>query len=229
VTAPDCLPSLRRAAAVLALSAVGALAGCAGRPDADPAREAGGAVPEGAQPAQPARPLAIVAGQRVVLVPVQRVAGGLLGVSAPALDAELAFALEERGLAARWTAAEAARRMASRNPTFTGDPGAIDLGVAEPRPGTELEEPAASQLRALAALADARYVVVPRELRADSTGGAARAVLGLVLVDTRRQQVLWAGETAGVPLADAAPAARAARAARIAAQFVDLVAAPPPP
>ena len=226
MTAPTRLPTrLPTAARRAVIVALGALAACASQSGADAAaREAGGTVAAAAPGAQPARPLAVVAGQRVVVVPVQRVAGhALLGVSAPALDAELAFALEERGLASRWTAAEGARRMASQNPTFTGDPGAIDLGPA--KVGEDLAEPAASQLRALAALADARYVVVPQELRADTPGGA-RAVLRVALVDTRRQQLLWAGETAGVPLADVAAAARAPR---VATQFVDLIAAPPPP
>ena len=222
VTAPSrSTPIVRSAAAAVLLAAAVACAGPPA-PNVTPA----GTAAVGEAPA-PTRPLAVVAAQRVVVTPVQRVVGdGTLGFDAAALDAELAFALGERGLGARWTAADAARRMARQNPTFTGDPGAVDFGVARPKAGDDLQEPAASQLRALAALADARYVVVPGEVRADTTGGAARAVLRVTLVDTRRQQVLWTGETEGVPLA-AVPAP--ARAARVAARFVDLIAAPPQP
>jgi hypothetical protein len=222
VTAPARpIPTVSAAAAAVLLVAAVA---CAGAPVPNPAPAGTAAAVAGAAPT---RPLALVAAQRVVVTPVQRVVGdATLGFDASALDAELGFALGERGLGSRWTAADAARRMARQNPTFTGDPGAVDFGVARPEAGDDLQEPAASQLRALAALADARYVVVPGEVRADSTGGAARAVLRVTLVDTRRQQVLWTGETEGVPLA-AVPAP--ARAARVAARFVDLIAAPPQP
>ena len=209
-----------------ALSLLAATIACAGAPGPDAgAREAEGAVAGGAtQPAE--RPLAAVAAQRVVVVPLQQAPEASAAVEAAAVDAELAFALEERGFGSRWTTAEGARRMARSNPTFTGDPGDVGLGGTPPKPGADLVEPTASQLRALAALADARYVVVPQALRADTTGGATRLRLRVTLVDTRRQQVLWTGETAGVPVADTPPAARPAR---IAAQFVDLIAAPPPP
>jgi hypothetical protein len=144
-------------------------------------------------------------------------------VDAAALDAEIAFALGERRAAAAWTGADAVRRLARSSAAYAGDPAALALPPDERlRGGAELLDPLASQLRALAALTDARYVVVPVALRAAGEGDARRAVLRVLLADVRGARVLWAGETAGVPLAGPP----AAIAARVAEQFADLVAAP---
>lgn len=177
------------------------------------------------------RPLAGLAGQRAILFPVQRVTGGAAaGLGADAamrgqLDDELAFALEERGLAGGWTTGPASVRLAARNPMYTADPRTLSVPAASLRRGDPIAEPLASQLRALAALADARYAVVPLELRVDAADGTTRALLRLALADVRLAQVLWAGETSSVDL----PAAPAALAARVAASFTDLIVAPPEP
>jgi hypothetical protein len=236
VTAPPSPRPRPRTALALLLALAGAA--CAAPPPGGPAgaREAGGSVAtSAAAPAagreatgQP-RPLAALAGQRALLLPVQQVVPGAdLGVTAPALDAELAFALEERGLAGTWTTAAAARRLAARNPSYAADPARLALPASgRLRAGDPVPEPLASQLRTLGALADARWAVLPEELRADpAAGGDASAVLRLLLVDVRLAQVLWAGGTAGVALATTSPAARAPR---VAAQFVDLIVAPPEP
>lgn len=226
MTAPSFPPFSFARACVRATLAL-LLVGCAAAPPpaAAPTSVPGGA--DGAAPPAAARPLAALAGQPTLLLPVQRVAGdAALGVTGEALDAELAFALEERGLPG-WTTAAAVRRVAARNAAYTGDPARLPAwGGPRPRAGDPVRDPLASALRSLAALADARFAVVPEELRVAGGEAGAQARLRLLVVDVRAAQVLWAGETAGVSLAD--PTA-AARATRVAVQFADLIVAPPEP
>ena len=87
----------------------------------------------------------------------------------------------------------------------------------------EVVEPLAGQLRSLVALNDARYVLVPAELRferAAQSAGAARAVLRVTVVDARMSRVRWAGDVAS----DTVSAFSPALAAGVAARLADLVA-----
>ncbi|HEU4630596.1 MAG TPA: hypothetical protein VFS08_12675 [Gemmatimonadaceae bacterium] len=227
---PASLPARAARRLIPLLAVLGA--GCAGAARGTPA--APSPATDAADPAArtgataEARPLAGLRGQRVLVLPVQHVsADDSLGLRAGALDAELAFALGERGLDATWAGAATARRLAAQNPTYASDPSVLPLSRSRPlRAGDRVEDPLASQLRALVALHDGRYVVIPTELRVDAAGGTRRAVLELALVDARGAEVRWAGATSGVPLDGTPPAARAAR---IAQQFVDLIAAPREP
>ena len=220
-----------RALAGSVLAALALLAGaCAGRAPASssaaPADAAAGRPPE------PARPLASLAGQKAILLPVQQVDGEGAGLVAPRrLDDDLAFALGERGLGGRWTTAAEARRMAGNNPSLSLTPETLPLPAAKRLgAGSQVQEPLAGQLRALAALADTRYAIVPLTLQlepaaAGSEVGAARVVLRLILVDVRGAQILWAGETSPVTVAPGSPALTA----RVAERFADLVVAPREP
>lgn len=189
-----------------------------------------------------AAPLAVFAAKRVVVVPVQRLRAGSLewsartGEPAPSLrrlDDEITFALAERGLGRLWMMPGEAARALRRNPTFDIDPLALDVGQFLVRPGRTSEDvtgPAAFQLRAIAALGEARYVLVPTELRferaapavptgVEALDGAGRALLRAVLVDTRLAQVLWRGEVASDVLTSPSPAIAASLASRLADLF----------
>jgi hypothetical protein len=199
----------------------------------------GGAMPEATAAPSPApaeRPLAGVARSGVLLFPAQRVelANGLAappgGTDAllRQLDAELAFAVGERGLGSAVAGASVAERLARTNPTYAMDPRALPLSVARPlQGGDEVQEPLASQLRAVSALADRRHAVVPVVLRLEpgAAAGSARATLRLALVDVRLSRVLWAGATEAVEVAYPS----AAVAPRTAARFADLLVAPREP
>ncbi|MHB1225147.1 MAG: hypothetical protein ACYC2G_14060 [Gemmatimonadaceae bacterium] len=237
---PSWLPELPLPIAAALLLAV---AGCsaAGR------RAAGDAVAPPTVTATPggeARPLSGLVSRRVLLLPVQGVeaapdvaAAGAAASLPAALDAELAFALGERGLGSLWTTAAGARRLATQNPGMGLEPGALPLPPARQLEGGAVLEPLAGQLRALAALADARYVVLPLTLQLSSAGGtdadrsgadpqpAARGTLRLLLVDVRAARILWSGATEPVELAVSSPAF----AARVADSFADLIAAPRAP
>lgn len=195
-------------------------------------------------PGNEARPLSDLASRRVLLLPVQRVERepGIPAAATAALptilDAELSFVLAERGLGSLWVTAAAARRMAAQNPGMGLEPAALPLPPPRQLERGPVLEPLSGQLRALAALADARYVIVPTALHlgaapafaaaggsSTTAGQVTRARLMLLLVDVRAAQILWAGSTEVVDLEPAAPAF----GATIASRFADLIAAPRSP
>ncbi len=128
--------------------------------------------------------------------------------------------------------------MAAQNPGMGLEPGSLPLPGPRQLERGPVKEPLSGQLRALAALADARYVIVPTALRLSAAPAAAgagstsvaisqgtRARLMLILVDVRSAQILWAGSTEEVEMEPSAPAL----GATIASRFADLIAAPPSP
>lgn len=143
-----------------------------------------------------------------------------------ALDDEIRYAFSERGLGRTWKFADDIERSALVNSGLVPDPRLVD--AAQLRPGRRLDawqlrDPLASQLRALVALSDARYVLYPVEVRvtggAGSGGnqaGAGRATLHAVVLDARRSQVVWAGDIAGASARALAPGVAADLAARLA-------------
>jgi hypothetical protein len=181
-----------------------------------------GVAPEPQALAASAGQLARFAGLKVMVLPAQAVAasdslgwragaGGDRALLA-ALDASLADSLGGRGLGTLWLFPPALARAASRNPTYLTDPAtmrALDaVRVALRKRDDPLMEPFASQLRALAGVTDARYALVPLELRIESilNGASARLVLRLALLDARGAQLTWVGEVAGDPAPRYAPA-----------------------
>lgn len=129
-----------------------------GSPDALPAQEGGDRI---------TRP---AAGVPTLVTPVQRAVplsdgGWLSGASSrrdllERMDAELSFALEGDERAAAWTSPRAVRRLAVRNPVLDVDPRHLAVD-ALPEAGEKLPDALHGQLRGLAALADARYVLLP--------------------------------------------------------------------
>jgi hypothetical protein len=185
------------------------------------------------------RPLSTLAAQRLVVLPVQYLReGDSLGWSSAAgspreylrtVDSEITFAVKERGVEGMWVFPEQVARSARRNVGYSADPYA--LAAQSLRPGVKrkqemLREPLATQLRSIVAFTEARYALVPVELRfergAGAEGAVGRAVLHLVLVDARRSRPVWAIEVASEP----APSFSPALAASVAEHLADLIAAP---
>lgn len=140
---------------------------------------------------------------RVVIVPAQLwradTAGWSRAVSWQAtragLDSAVQAVLEERGMARKWAYPADVVRAARRNPIYASDPYALGVGRwrnTPPAAGEELPGVLADNLRSITALGDARYALIPVELRA--VGDAV--VLRLVLVDTRARTVTWAADLA---------------------------------
>ncbi|GAC1651229.1 MAG: hypothetical protein NVS4B3_11470 [Gemmatimonadaceae bacterium] len=208
----------------LALGAVVVLAACGG--SARPTDEL--------QP-EPARPFGSLAAQRVVVLPARYLRGDTIGWAdqvgpsrdyLKTVDAEVAFALGERGLKTQWVFAEELARNAKRNPGYAADPYALTADFL--RAGTrydkpELVEPFATQVRSLTAIVDgARFALFPLEVRFQGTRDLARAILRVALVDTRSSRLMSAVEVASDPVSRLTPAVAATLALRLA----DLVAAP---
>jgi hypothetical protein len=225
-----------RASAIALAITLLAIAGCAGNGPRSPSVSSGGS--ETYRGAPSGRPLAAYAGQRVAVLPLQSVRrddalgwGAQLGSSdttLAAVDTAVARAMKERGLGA-WVGAAAVARAARMNPTYAPDPHSLPLALlapAERRPDIPIADPLASQLRTLAALSDARFLLLPLQLRVEprqqdgkTTGG--RAVLELALIDARLAQLLWRGSVSS----DVAAAFSPALATEAAARVPDLVVA----
>jgi hypothetical protein len=187
------------------------------------------------QAAQPAvsRPLATLAGQRVVLTPVYRLReGDAMGWGAQiprsrellrALDTALAAELAQRGLEKQWVYPADLARSVKASPTYAVDPYALavePLRSTSVAPGGKIGDPLVTQLRTMIALHDSRFVLLPVELRFErDKSGQGIAVLRAVLVDGRIGEVRWAGEASSDP----APTFSRALLASVASHFADLI------
>lgn len=218
-----------------------AVAGCAAGPR-----------PAASQESAP-RPLAAFAARPVLVLPTRYLGSdGALGWDAqigdPAaylgdVDAEIAFALEQRGVSKSWIFPPAIVRSVRRNPTFATDPHDLSAEWMRPpmkKPPEQLPEPLASQIRSLVAFQEgSQYVLYPVEVRfepveagpateaggAGSAGSAAapvegRALIRVVLLDARRSKIVWMADVASDPYPSFSPALAASAAEHLA----DLVA-----
>ena len=162
----------------------------------------------------PVRPLAALAGQQVIVTPVNALReADALGWTQQiprsrefmrAFDDALETELAARGLKSRWVFPEALVRAGRNNPAYSVDPYALAAAplrstalVARSRVG----DPLASQLRTMIALQEsARAILVPVELRFERLAdGRGAAVVRLALLDGRLSEVLWLGEIASEP------------------------------
>jgi hypothetical protein len=185
-----------------------ALAGCATGPRSGEAQAS--QVAE-AKPGQLER----YAGSKVMVFPVQslpivepsswRAALGTPNALLASADTAIETAITGRGLGGLWIFPPALQRSAKRNPTYLTDPYVVRVAPAinasVRKRDTPIPEPAASQIRALAGVNDARYALVPLELRFGRVGEEARAIMRLAVVDARLTQVVWMGEILSAPRA----------------------------
>lgn len=196
------------------------------QPAQQPARE------PAQQPAPQGAPLAQYSSVKVAVVPVQFYkadAGGFAGQPAAAMraafDSLLSEQLEEHGLKGMWATPADVQRTAKRNALYTTDP--RNLGAFPVRNGVEpkkpqIVDPLASNLRRVVALHDARYLLMPVELRAMGGTDGGQLAVRLLLVDARLNTVLWQVDLTGERAATYSPALLQQLASRVA----DLVVAP---
>ena len=192
-----------------------------------------------ATPAQPdagvIRPLAGFAAQRVIVVPAGAVRapdslswvarlGGTRAV-ARRLDTLLLRTFDARGLTQRWIMPAELSRAYERNRGYASDPYLLVWDpVRSPRfkTGERYGEPLSSQLRTMIALHDdARFILLPIELRFEREGATGRAVLRAALVDARTTEGRWVGELKSDPADDPMSALNG-----VAARLADLFVAP---
>lgn len=191
-----------------------------------------------AAPTPDARPLAGLAAQKIVITPTfaLRIAPkldweGAVGRREAALrqlDADIAETLAARGLRTRWVFPADLVHSFHLNPTYATDP--YDLAEQPLRSpsfevGSPLPEPLASQLRTISALHDGRFILAPVELRlerASDSGTAGRAVLRLMVLDSRLSQARWIGEAKSDTTSTYGPALLA----NVATKFANMIIAP---
>ncbi|HEY8167052.1 MAG TPA: hypothetical protein VIF83_15995 [Gemmatimonadaceae bacterium] len=197
-------PAKRRlqVALIVTFAAAGSGAGCA-------SRHVSGSSSSRDVAATVTPPLASMAGRPVVVLPTQYVTYGNRVAARDAdsstallmriVDDEIALSLRSRGVT-QWTSARDISASARRNMGLTADPHALSaLQVRRITRASEdpLPEPFASQVRSLTALRDARYALLPIELRRDITTVHPRGTLRLFLIDSRTARIVWVGEVSG--------------------------------
>jgi len=168
----------------------------------------------------------IPSGVAAVLLPLQETrptAGGAwlggMGTEQDAvalLNAEMAFAFGEEKGTEFWAFPDAVAERLRRNPMIRVDAAHLSYHglLRKPEEHAQIYEPLHSQLRQIAALFDARIVILPlsayyrppteEERLAATQAGATepplgRAVLLTAIIDVRRSAVLWHGEIDGEP------------------------------
>lgn len=168
----------------------GLLAGCGGRSQAGAAPAD---TPREPRPAVAQAPMDL-GGQKVLVLPVQRVNG--LSVGLDAATDEFVFALRERDTRTQWVMPDALRRALTRAPGYAPDPRSLP---SDAYAHNQMGEPLAGIVRRYTALVDSRLVVVPLSASfVPSVGGDRGHVrFQVVVVDSRSGAVIWRGAADG--------------------------------
>ena len=188
----------------------------------------------GASPV-PLRPLERMAGQEILVFPVQYLSStDTLGwqVQIPnraaflaALDDQIEAAMASRGLGRAWTFGREVERASKLNSILMTDARSLSAEWLRGRvlPETSVRDPLQSQVRGLVGLKGSRYALLPVELRLENRGGGTGvAILRVVMIDSRMALIRWVGEVVSDPMKTLSPALTAS----VATHFADLVLAP---
>ncbi|HJS47644.1 MAG TPA: hypothetical protein VJ773_06640, partial [Gemmatimonadales bacterium] len=172
---------------------------------------------EAQEPAPLVAPLAVtpLAGQKVPVMPLTHllVPSALAGDSAVSprtrglawADSAFGELLVARLPEVTWVLPAELRRVARRAPGMVSEPDRMGQAALR-NPGlTTVPDPLRSNLRTLAALTDARYILVPASATFDGEPGTVRAHLVVVMADIRTGAIVWRaapqGEGASAALA----------------------------
>ena len=181
------------------------------------------------------RPLERMAGQQIVVFPVQYLAStDTLGwqqqipnraAFLAALDDEIEAVMAARGLGKAWVFGREVERASKLNSILMTDARSLSAEWLRGRvlPETTVRDPLAQQVRGLVGLKGSRYALLPVELRLENRpGGTGVAILRVVMIDSRMAQIRWVGEVESDPTRTFSPAL----ATNVATHFADLVLAP---
>ncbi len=187
----------------------------------------------GAPPAQ-LRPLERLAGQEMLVLPVQYLSSTdsldwMKNIPNRAaflddLDGKIEQALTARGLGGTWTFGREVARASKLNSIVMTDARSLSAEWLRGRPPQDLtvRDPLASQVRGLVGLKGSRYALLPVELRLSSKGGTGVATLRVVFLDARLAQIRGFWEIQSDPATTFSPELTAS----LARHFADLVVAP---
>jgi hypothetical protein len=181
------------------------------------------------------RPLERMAGQEILVLPVQYLSGNdTLGwqpqipnraAFLAALDDQIETAMNARGLGRAWTFGRAVERASKMNSILMTDARSLSAEWLRGRvlPEATVRDPLAQQVRGLVGLKGSRYALLPVELRLENRGnGTGVAILRVVMIDSRMALIRWVGEVVSDPMRTLSPAVTAS----VATHFADLVIAP---
>lgn len=167
----------------------------------------------------PALLLAPISGQPIPVLPLTYIVSdsGLAGMPVTRVaqlawvDSLLAEALQARGPEATWIFPPELRRVAKRGAGVVADPDRMTQAVMRFSNVSKVPDPLLSNLRALVAMTNSRYVMIPAMIRVTRTPDGVKVESTLVLVDARSGAVLLRSNPVAI-----APTAAAALAATIA-------------
>ena len=181
------------------------------------------------------RPLERMAGQQLIVLPVQYLAStDTLGwqqqipnraAFLAALDDQIEAVMAARGLGKAWVFGREVERASKLNSILMTDARSLSAEWLRGRvlPETTVRDPLAQQVRGLVGLKGSRYALLPVELRLENRpGGTGVAILRVVMIDSRMAQIRWVGEVESDPTRTFSPAL----AMNVATHFADLVLAP---
>lgn len=181
------------------------------------------------------RPLEKLAGEEIVVLPVQYLSSSdTLGWYAQIrdrsallaqLDQQIEAALTARGLGQTWTFGPEIARASKVNSIVMRDARSLSAEWLRGRieaSDDPMREPLATQLRGLVGLKGQRYAVLPVELHLENSAGMGVAKLRVLMIDARMTHIKWVGEVQSVPMKTLSPALITS----VATHFADLVVAP---
>lgn len=131
-------------------------------------------------------------GSRVVVLPVQQ----NLGVPGN-LDAELSFALRDRGPDVEWVSEEEVQEILRRSPAVQAQTRGLPVGAFLVGEVDRVGDPLYGQLRRISSLVDAHGILVPVRASLEPAGGVEgaepRVRIQAALIEPRTGRVLWFG------------------------------------
>jgi len=190
--------------------------------------------PETGAPQAQMRPLERLAGQDMLVLPVQYLSstdslGWMSNIPNRAaflddLDGKIEAELTARGLGNAWTFGREVERASKLNSIMMTDARSLSAEWLRGRPPQDVtvRDPLASQVRGLVGLKGSRYALLPVELRLSSKGGTGVATLRVVFIDARLAQIKGLWEIQSDPSSTFSPELTAS----LARHFADLVVAP---
>jgi len=191
--------------------------------------------PEPAESPVPARPLERLAGQEILVLPVQYLSStDSLGwqqqipnraAFLARLDDQIEAVMAARGLGKAWIFGREVERASKLNSILMTDARSLSAEWLRGRvlPETTVRDPLQAQVRGLVGLKGSRYALLPVELRLESRGGGTGvAILRVVMIDSRMALIRRVDEVTSDPMKTLSPALTAS----VATHFADLVVAP---